>query len=621
MQDRAITAIGKFALEKSSQTDPFQVFAQDMFPGQNYNMLLLTFVVTKENNGISIISTGTDMETVSEINYEKYAYRKGSARGGDITFTTKLSSVPTKFKTFAKQQLKAAPAIAKSLNLKEEYELFNALEDHINLHYDELEIVLTDEHSALDKKSQQSCGFSLRFTVDGEEKYLSDFKTIRYQIITNGTEGKSNKYNVTSEGKNQICSICLEKKEKLHGFASPFKFATVDKTGMVSGFFDQKNNWKNYPICSDCALIFEIGSNYVQQHLKKYFYGKSYYAIPKAVISRDTRSLQKAIKRLEEIGYQLKEGHTIKASEEYLMRSVAKEDNHFTLNLLFFEENPTTKAIKIKLMLEEILPSRFNRLFVEVPDAINANSLYKNAISVKKEKSDLTFNFGILKTFFEEDFYEIVNTVFLGLPLSKEVLYAKLMKVIRQNHNKMQSSDGFVENTYRTLLKAHITLAYLIELQIIKYNHKNNIMDIIESTENKSRFNLEKFKEFVEQNKSFLDEEYKIGIFAVGILVRFLLDIQNASLGNTPFEKKLKGYNLNPTLLRNIYIEALNKIALYQKNFYAYNNLRDVINQYFTIGYQHLSKVSNNELSFYFVAGLEFGSKFKTERVKEEQAE
>ncbi|WKN33896.1 TIGR02556 family CRISPR-associated protein [Porifericola rhodea] len=619
MQDRVITAIGRLALEKSSQTDPYQIFVQDMFPGQNYHMLLLVFATSKNENSRSISFKGTDMETVSEKNYEKFAYRKGSARGGDITFTTKLSSVPTKFKTFAKQQLKVVPKIAKSINLQYEYELFKTLAEYVNQYYEELEEKLTEEHNALDKKAQQACGLSLKLIVDGEEMYLSDFKTIRYQILTNGTEGKSNKYNVTSEGKNQQCSICLEKKDKIHGFASPFKYATVDKTGMVSGFFNQKNNWKNYPICSDCALTFEVGSNYVQQHLKKYFYGKSYYAIPKSVIKGDVKSLQKALNRIEDIAYQLREGHVIKQSEEYLMRTIAKENNHFTLNLLFFEENPTTKAIKIKLMLEEILPSRFNRLFVEVPEIINKNSLYKGALTIKKEKVNLVFSFGILKTFFEEDFYDIVNTVFLGLPLSKEVLYAKFMKVIRQNYNKMQSSEGFVENTYHTLLKTHITLAYLIELENIKYNHKTNIMDIIESTKNKSRFNLEKFKVFVEQNKSFLDEEYKIGLFAVGILVRFLLDIQYYELKNTPFEKKMKGYNLNPTLIQNIYKEALDKIFKY-RSFYEYSDLREVINYYFILQQPSIKGLSNNELSFYFVAGLEFGGKFKTEKVKEEKS-
>jgi len=618
MQDRAITAIGRLELDKSDQQEPYEIFVQNMFPGKNYDVLLLVFSIDKIDDSYQCTLDKVDVEKVSDKTYPKYAYRKGSARGGDITFTTKMSNVPTKFKTFATQQLKVAPLLAKELKYEEEYGIFNALESYIIEHYDQIESELTEVHNSLDKKAQQSCGFSLKINVDQEEKYLGDFKIIRYQILTHGTEGKSNKYSVTSEGANQICSICLSKREKLHGFASPFKYATVDKTGMVSGFFDQKSNWKNYPICSDCALEFEVGSNYIQQHLKKYFYGKSYYAIPKSVLNQDIESLNKALKRINDLNYSFKEGHVITHSEEYLMRSIAKEDNHFTLNLLFFEENPTTKAIKIKLMLEEIFPSRFNKLFVEIPALVNNKSLYKQALTIKKEKKNLEFSFGILKTFFEDDFYEIVNTVFLGLPLAKETLYTKFMKVIRHNYNKMQSSDGYVENTYLTVLKAHITLSYLQALHIIDKNQNPTSMNNIETLESKSRFDVEKFNSFLHENHSFLDEGYKIGIFSVGVLVRFLLDIQNASLGNTPFEKKLKGYNLNPSLLRNIYIEALNKISLYQKNFYAYNNLREIISQYFTLENQHLSKISNNELSFYFVAGLEFGRKFKTEKASKE---
>ena len=98
----------------------------------------------------------------------------------------------------------------------------------------------------------------------------------------------------------------------------------------------------------------------------------------------------------------------------------------------------------------------------------------------------------------------------------------------------------------------------------------------------------------------------------VGILVKFLLDIQNQSLQNTPFEKKLKGYNLNAELLQSIYKEALAKIPLYEnQSHYSYNDLRNQINTYFTLNIDKVKKISNNELSFYFVTGIEFGGQFK----------
>jgi len=67
--------------------------------------------------------------------------------------------------------------------------------------------------------------------------------------------------------------------------------------------------------------------------------------------------------------------------------------------------------------------------------------------------------------------------------------------------------------------------------------------------------------------------------------------------------------------MKNIYVETLEKIGQYQ-GFYAYGNLRGFINEYFVLKSNLLNKMSNNELSFYFVAGLELGNKFKTEKEK-----
>ena len=43
---------------------------------------------------------------------------------------------------------------------------------------------------------------------------------------------------------------------------------------------------------------------------------------------------------------------------------------------------------------------------------------------------------------------------------------------------------------------------------------------------------------------------------------------------------------------------------------------REFINHYFLLNIDKINKISNNELSFYFVAGVEFGSQFK---IKDEE--
>jgi len=620
MQDKAITQIGKWELKKAADKEPFQLYIENMFPGKdNYDMVVLIFQLIKEDDKYISKFEGVDIENVNKNNFLKYAYRKGSARGGDITFTTKLGDIEKKINTLIETQFKTLVDRLKKTDYTEELAQFEPIQICFKEHLQTIKEELNKTYNSLSKEAKLTSGLTIIINIGEEKRYLADFKIIKDILLDSGTKDKSEKYSVKSEGSNHRCSICFQVKEKLHGFASPFKYATVDKPGMVSGFFDQKNNWKNYPICTECSLEFELGRAFITNELNGYFYGKAYYIIPKTILSDDINSLDKAIKMLLQHRYKsLQEGSYIKRSEERLGELIAQENNYFNLNLLFYEENPTTKAIKIKLLLEEILPSRFNRLFVIEPAKVNAIPLYKNAYTIKKEPHDLRFSFGILKTFFEEDFYDLIQKVFLGLPISKEVLYSKFMHVIRGNYAKMQNSDGYIETTYLTILKAHLVLQYFGLLGLIDYNTNYIYMENenAEVNETKGSFDVDKLRAFINQNKDFLDENYKIGIFSVGIMVRLLLNIQQANLSNTPFEKKLRGYNLSAELLKSIYIETLSKLSQYQ-GFYAYGNLREFIDEYFILNSHCLNEISNNELSFYFVAGLEFGNKFKSKKEKE----
>jgi CRISPR-associated protein Csh1 len=611
MQDKAIVQIGKIALQELGDKEPYELFIQNMFPDkENYKMIMPVFEVT----GDTCHYKHVDIQNVSSLNFIKYAYRKGSARGGDITFTTKFGDIEKKLRTLVDNQFKNLLVSAK--NIAAEYHVLDAVYKFLieKENYEQVKAALAAVHEGLAKEDKTTSGLSILFIIDGEEKYLADFSVVQQIILSNGTEEKSEKYGVTSEGTNATCSICLQSGKKVHGFASPFKYATVDKPGMVSGFFRQADNWKNYPICTECSLEFELGRTYVTNNLSSYFYGKAYYIIPKTLLSKDTERLKKAVTTLKDLYNDPSQSHKIRYKEDVIEKRIALEEDYFNVNLLFYEENPTTKAIKIKLLLEEILPSRFRQLFIDAPGEINGNALYKNAITIKKEKFDLTFNLGILKTFFEHDFYDLIHKIFTLQQFSVESLYSRFMDVIRSNYNRMQTSDGYVEMTKLTVLKAHLTLSYFKQLHLIDHQSNFTFMDTVESPEKKASFDMAKLNQFVTDNPGFLDTEYKIGIFSVGILVRLLLNIQNVNLGNTPFEKKLKGYNLNSAILKNVYREALSKISQYQ-GFYAYSNLREFIDQYFLVNIGTINKLSNNEISFFFVAGVEFGGQFKNKEV------
>ena len=619
MQDTAIAAIGRLQLKQMEDLEQVDLYIQNMYPGKEYDMILIVFELTKNNDKWECNFKNIDIRKVSpESNYENYAYRKGSARGGDVTFTTKFGDIEKKINTLVNNQFKSLIIELEKTDYHLECEMFIMINNCFIENIEQIKEQLQDVYENFDKNAQKTTGISLCFRINGENKFLRDFQIIKDIVIKNGTEGKSQKHGVTSLKENQLCSVTQQMEEKVFGFAFPYKYSTVDKKGFVSGFFNQKNNWKNYPISEKSALEIEIGKNFITQNLQSYFYGMPYFMIPNPILQKDENSLEKIIKIISELTKDIK-NKRIETYEDYIERMIAKEKDFFNLDLMFYEENPTTKAINIKLMLEEILPSRFRTLFVEVPAIINDNELYKNAITIKKEKHNLTFNFGIIKTFFADDFLEVVQKIFLGRPISNEYVFDKIIEHIRQNYNKSQTSDNWVEPTRWTVLKAHLLINYLQKLQIINFNKNYKFMYEInnnsEKTEKKGSFDLTKYKAFIEENKNFLDADQKIGVFSVGVLIRLLYNIQNVNLGSTPFEKKLRGYNLNAELIKNIYVEALEKIGQYQ-GFYAYGNLRDFINEYFVLKSNLLNKMSNNELSFYFVAGLELGNKFKTEKEK-----
>lgn len=611
MQDQTIIEIGKIELLRLGDRKPYELFIQNMFPEkESYDMLVMKFNFFSTDGKIQVSYLGIDIEKASYINYLKYAYRKGSARGGDITLTTKSGDIEKKFKTFFEQQL---PKVSHSGFEDSEY--FKLLHHWLsrNDNYKHVLDSLTKLYNTLDKAQQNASGFTFSFHIDGELKYLADLRTIQEILHASGTEEKSYKYGVSSEGKNNLCSICFEQKETLHGFASPFKYATVDKPGMVSGFFNQEGNWKNYPICTDCSLKFELGRNYVSVNLNKYFYGKAYYAIPKTLLRKDTKSLKRTLDLLGDLytGDLTKERS--RKDEDRIWKMIAEQQDFFTLNLMFYEENSTTKAIKIKLLLEELVPSRFRKLFIDVPRKVNQNSVFKNVLTEKQGGPDLIFSFGMLKSFFDDDFYGLVHQVFLLHRIDKEVLYKRFMAILRENYNRSKTSDGFV-NLRIDVLKSIMVLNYLQTLSLISYNKTFKIMEETEQKESNSKsFDINKLNRFISENPGFLDSNYKIGIFSVGILVRLLMNIQHVELGNSPFENKLKGYNINHETLKTIYREAILKINQY-KGFYAYNEFKDFVAKYFVLNAFELGKLSNNEISFYFIAGVQFGSQFKSEK-------
>ncbi|MHC1779640.1 MAG: TIGR02556 family CRISPR-associated protein [Bacteroidales bacterium] len=615
MQDKAIAQIGHWQLEQNRDLDPVDLYIENMFPGKDYQMLLLVFKIVNNLGVLSCTYEGIDIENVKKdsTKFRKYAYRKGSSRGGDVTLSTKLSNpADKKLKNIRETQLKKL-----TLSKHPDSEFFKLIEEE----FVKKESIITADVEGYfknaSKEDQISTGISIRIQKE-KDLYLNDFELVRNILLDSGSEKKYDHNGTQSRTNNSICSVTSMVADDIYGFAAPFKYSSPDKPGFISGFFNKEKFWRNYPVSSKEALALEYGKKYIKQHLTGYFYGHEFLFVPHPIIRGNINELEIIVELLKDAFATAREKKISKEersdAEEYVQKIIAGQDNYFYLDMLFYSEDKKTEALSIEMMLEEVLPSRYNKLFIEVPELINHNPLFKNAIVIKKVEQNLKFSFGIVNDIFGDKFLDIIQRIFLGKPISKAFLFERVMALIRKNYNESHTQDKWSEPAGWTVLKVIILINYLQKLKIIENNNNYNYMDTTTVEKKSGRFNLDGFNQFVKENQSFLDSDIKVGIFAVGVLVRFLFDIQHANLSNTPFENKLRGYKLNPDLLIQVYTEALDKIQKYQKNFYVYNDLREVISHNFVTKKQEMVSLSNNELSFYFVAGLEMGRKFKNEK-------
>ncbi len=121
----------------------------------------------------------------------------------------------------------------------------------------------------------------------------------------------------------------------------------------------------------------------------------------------------------------------------------------------------------------------------------------------------------------------------------------------------------------------------------------------------------QKISSFFSRFGDFFESDAKKVVFLEGVLTQFLLNIQYQERGATPFKVKLKGLNLDEKQVKKLLPEIQNKLEEYGKNYYR--TLESIISKYF-ISAGNEWKMPNDEISFYFVLGMNLSYLFKTSK-------
>jgi CRISPR-associated protein Csh1 len=392
-------------------------------------------------------------------------------------------------------------------------------------------------------------------------------------------------------------------------------------------------SWKNTPVCFDCATHLEVGKKYIEENLDFGFYGFRYLLVPKLAFGRDDNETLKEVlgilgnkdqKRNLKINREVK--NRITSDEEEVLEFVKDQKDFFSNSLIFYKKEQS--SYRILLLIDGILPSRLKALFDAKEEVDERFKIYNDSIlsEDQREKNYLEFNFGVLRRFFPSEsknrtfdkiFLEVVDKIFVGDQISYYLLMGFIMSKVREAFIK-----GYPTNI--TTLNGFLLLHYIEELNLFKAN-KVEMKDMNEQGNGVLRIEEleslpleQRVERFFEANKSFFNTDAKKATFLEGALTQMLLNIQWNDKKATPFRSKLHGLKMNEALIKRLLPEIQNKLEEYGKNYYK--DLESLIADHFVLAGVNWKEV-DDELSFYFVLGMDMHKLFRNAKEEEQKIE
>ena len=613
----AVCRIGDYVQKNNGGEDLLSTFIENP-KGKGKDKELI--VILKENDG----DYSFDRVELNEFrDFKNYLYKKLSSKGTNATPTSKVAGDLKK--TYENKFLKWFENYETYDISKDEKEALRKMS--LALDNQSEKILSSLKEQFLLKSPKDNAIITLGIEKDGNLLYPGEISIFKNVLLR---KGKDKYYIKKSQGESKglkaACSVCKESKDEVYGFAIPWTFHTFDKPGFIAGGFEVSESWKNTPVCFDCAIRLELGKKYIEERLDFSFYGFRYLLVPKLALGGDFQDVLfilggKDQKRKQKLSGEVRK--SITADETEILELVQAMNDSISNSLIFYKKEQS--SYRILLLIEGVLPSRLRKLFKAKEDVDERFKAYNDLLlsEAQKEKTPLEFNFGVLRRFFPQEsknrtfdkiFLEIVNKIFVG----DKIDYYLLMDFIMR-----RAREAFIEGhpTNIATLNGFLLLHYLEELDLLR-NYREEMKEMDEQAGLKSMENLEglpieqKVERFFEANKRFFTSDAKKGTFLEGVLAQKLLNIQWMDKKATPFRTKLHGLKINQALIQRLLPEIQNKLEEYGKNYYR--DLESIIAQHFILAGEDWEE-TDDELSFYFVLGMDMQKLFKNKKEDEEQ--
>ncbi|AKB46371.1 CRISPR-associated protein, Csh1 family [Methanosarcina sp. Kolksee] len=611
--------IGEYALEKENKdlNDFVSILVENPASNETYKHVFCIKLVSCQN---IFEFKEIEHQEYSKEKIVKYLYKRGSSNGPDITPTARVTELKKTFSNkiigwFSKPLKEAKPILD-----NEEVQFLELLGKCIKENEDKILLDLEPKLNSIDAKENSI--LTLIIEENDFIRYVGDFEVFRKILKNNGASKFYSKYGIISKADNKICSICKTHRE-VYGFVTPYEFYTVDKRGFVSGGFDQSKAWRNNPVCLECALKITAGREYIEKYMSFGFYGFNFLIIPKLLNNSTNEDLFDTFEKFNEKKFTFNKEYKrfLTANENDILEILSEEDDYLNFNFQFYEKS--NSAYRILLYIEDILPSRLRDLF-KSKEIVDKRKIFSNYYSNDTEVKSIQFTLGNVRWFFPNTlddpdlnkyFLEITNGIFTGTSIDYDFLLKYIMRRIRKDFRN--------ENPIRySLFLGFQMLDFLSNLCLLgNYTGGNcvnstNLSTLLGDMTPKENNGYEEranvvFSEF----EHFFNTDAKKAIFLEGTLVQYLLNIQKFQRGSAPFRTKLRGLNLDERYIKRLFPEIINKLEEYDANYYK--ELESLISKYM-IQSGNNWKMSNDEISFYFVLGMNLSNLLKSPKPEKE---
>lgn len=614
----ALYNLGKFIVEQED-LDKIDVF-QDTAKLTNRTKTVLTINLRKINE--KFVYEDIVEEQLRQKDTNKYLYKGGTPNGVDYApsslITNKASS------TFKNRVLKW-------FNSHKDPELLDRIFDGLNKSKDQIILDLEEKFNSINKKDRINVLLTITIQEEFEKKYVGDYQIFKEILSEESVQRYHNLKTIGESSGDGTCYLCDEER-KVYGFvpnAFGFSFSTADKKGNVPNFV-QADQWKQVPICEDCAIFLEAGKKFVQEYLSFNLFTLKFFVIPNFLFKGNFEEFKEFYDCVVELKGEKYENGLMEeeeAEEDTLYSIVKNMDDMLEFKFLFYDLKGGGKFIDILNYVESVLPSWMKKIYMAQKlvekdilfqeDNLKLNfgkNVEGNFIKLRNAQSKGYINqwnwyAGFLREFFPSNhnkyFLDIIGFIVGGKSLNKDFLISKFMDKIRKQHRSEPENDYSVK------------ILTTESMMLCMFFNELNLLKGVDKMKIGSHNEKDNEKDFFEVYGDFIDTPDKKAAFLIGLLTKKLTAIQYKVLGATPFMTKLWGLSLDQKKIQKLYPMLINKLREYKA---AYPDLEELTSMNLLKSNKNW-KLSGDETSFYFVLGFTLNGMFKSKKegVKNEQ--